>query len=457
MSIEPVGVPEQRRQWPRLSEKSAPITRRSQVHGRRWCAVIAVVAGIAGAGCSAAGHAGAAAGASSGSSRAAPQGSSVPVHTQWTTARGDGAVVAVEARTGRRVWRTPVPMAAISAPVTGRGLVVVAGTRDCNDPHLTVVAVDAKTGRPAWRRSVPTDNPCLGATPPVPLLAGHVVVAGGPNPGEGGAHPGTACNHPVAARLRATGLELATGRPRWQEPTAAGAVLAASRRIVIAAGTSPGCLVGLNPANGRIRWTVAPAVLPTAPWDLGISGNTAVGEEEGLNVSSELRVIALDCGTGQTRWTVSLPAGEGPAPMAVGDVVAVTFGAGFPPQVAVLDPATGRRLWQYTDDSDYGPTIGPGIVLSWHKQARTIVVESRDPRTGVRRWASSEIGYSGWTSVTDGATIITYPDRGVRGSAAADGHRLWTTRGPYLGAAVTTDRVYLAHQGTPKNVPQGGD
>jgi outer membrane protein assembly factor BamB len=337
-------------------------------------------------------------------------------------------------------------------------LVVVAGTRDCNDPHLTVVAVDAKTGRPAWRRSVPADNPCLfSATLPAPLLAGHVVVVGGPNPGEGGAHPGNACNHPVAARLRATGLDLATGRPRWQAPTAAGAVLAASGRIVIAAGTSPGCLVGLNPANGRIRWTVAPIVLPTAPWDVGISGNTAVGEEEGLNVSSELRVIGLDCDTGKTRWKVALPGGEGSQGFVVGDVVAAKFGEAFPGQVAVMDTATGRRLWQYIDISDFGPTIGPGIVLSWHKQARTIVVESRDPRTGVRRWASREIGSSIWTPVTDGATIVTYTERGVRGSAAADGHRLWTVPGLYLGAAVTADRVYLAQPKTPKNPPQGGD
>jgi outer membrane protein assembly factor BamB len=76
------------------------------------------------------------------------------VGTQLNTAPGDGALVGVDARTGRQVWRTPVPMASVSAPVTGHGLVVVAGTRDCNDAHLSVVAVDAKTGRPAWQRSV---------------------------------------------------------------------------------------------------------------------------------------------------------------------------------------------------------------------------------------------------------------------------------------------------------------
>jgi outer membrane protein assembly factor BamB len=151
-------------------------------------------------------------------------------------------VVAVDARTGRQVWRTPVPMASVSAPVTGRGLVVVAGVRDCADPHLTVVAVDARRGQPAWQRSVAAENPCAFGLQL--RLAGDVVVAGGPNPDElppGLAHPGDTCNHPAAAHSRATGLDLATGRPRWQAPTTAGAVFAASASIVIAASTSPGC------------------------------------------------------------------------------------------------------------------------------------------------------------------------------------------------------------------------
>jgi outer membrane protein assembly factor BamB len=80
------------------------------------------------------------------------------VSTQLNIAPGDGALVGVDARTGRQQWRTPVPMASVSAPVTGRGLVVVVGTRDCEDPHLSVVAVDAKTGQPAWQRSVASEK-----------------------------------------------------------------------------------------------------------------------------------------------------------------------------------------------------------------------------------------------------------------------------------------------------------
>jgi hypothetical protein len=68
-------------------------------------------------------------------------------------------------------------MASVSEPMVSGGLVVVAGTGDCNDPRLTVAAVNAETERLAWQRSVAAQNPC-GYRVPV-HVAGGVVVAGG--------------------------------------------------------------------------------------------------------------------------------------------------------------------------------------------------------------------------------------------------------------------------------------
>jgi len=343
-------------------------------------------------------------------------------------------------------------MASVSAPVTGRGLVVVAGTRDCAGPNLTVVAVNAKTGQPAWQHTVAAQDPCGGSAL---WLAGDVVVAGGPYPDlVGSVAPSSgACDHTVAARSTATGLDLATGKPRWQAPSKAGEVLAASPGIVIAASTSHACLVGLDPATGKIRWTVAP---PVIPFDVGIAGNIAVGHD--IGATSET-AIGLDWRTGKTRWTTALPSTSGGGwPLVVGDVIVATSGdQDF--TLTGLNTATGRQLWQDPVQAyQIWTTIGPGIVLITRltdPDRDQATIESHDPRTGVRRWQSGDIGGVG-IPVTDGATIVTYSQRDAKGFSATDGHQLWTVSGPYQAAAVTADGVYLAQPKTPENEPGGG-
>jgi len=427
------------------------------VEQRWWCAVLAVVVlAIATAGCSGARHHAAASEAGTGSSpaqQAQPSGSQPVGAPPLPIAPGDGALVAVDARTGRQLWRTPVPMASVSAPVTGRGLVVVAGTRDCNDPHLSVVAVNAKTGQPTWQRSVAADNPC-SFTPPL-RLAEDVVVVGGPDPDVGGgvAKPGNACDHPVAVNSAATGLDLATGSPRWQAPAAAGRILAASAGTVIADSASPGCLVGLNPATGQIRWTVAP---PVIPFDLHTGGNIAVGQGED---GPSLAAIGLDCGTGKTRWTTAVPEGDNAGPVEAGHAAAVATSEQGPNiTLTALATATGRQLWHDSIQANQvWTTIGPGIVVitRFSHPVDHATIESRDPRTGVRRWQSGDIGGVG-SPVTDGATIVTYSQRDARGFGTADGHQLWKVPGSYDAAAVTTDAAYLAQSKPPKNPPGGG-
>jgi outer membrane protein assembly factor BamB len=272
----------------------------------------------------------------------------------------------------------------------------------------------------------------------------------------GVAHPGNACKHPAAASFPATGLDLATGRPRWHAPTAAGAVLAASPGIVIAAGTSPGCLVGLDPTTGKIRWTVAP---PVVPYGLGIAGTIAAGDAPR---GKSLLAVGLDAGTGKTRWKTALPIDDaGVSPLAVGDAAAVAPLAHDPDFTLLtgLATATGRRLWRDSVQAyQTWTTIGPGILLITrlsNPDRDQATIEARDPRTGVRRWQSGDIGGVG-LPVTDGATIVTYSQGSAKGFAAADGHQLWTVSGAYEAAAVTADGAYLAQPKHPKNEPEGG-
>jgi hypothetical protein len=152
---------------------------------------------------------------------------------------------------------------------------------------------------------------------------------------------------------------------------------------------------------------------------------------------------------------------DGGYPPTVGDVVVAQTEVIKDEQVpdltlTALATATGRRLWQDTMRvNQVWTTIGPRIlVITRLSDADRATIESRDPRTGVRRWKSGDIGGI-LPTATDGATIVTYSLRDARGFRAADGHQLWTVSGPYWGAAVTADGAYLAQPKTPKNQPAG--
>lgn len=358
-----------------------------------------------------------------------------------------GVVVAVDARTGRQRWRTALPMATVSAPVVSGELVVVVGVYDCNATQMTVAALQSTTGRLVWQRAVATQNPCAYDVP-LHVTAG-IVVAGG-RLGDSGPGPGRcALSGPAAAGPRAVGLDLKTGQQRWQEPTAAALVLAATSDTLIARGARQGCLVGLDPATGRLRWTVTPAVSP-----IFAAATADSAFLEGQVAGGAAAVSAVDPRTGHKQWQAAVPPDPtgGMGPLAVGDVVV----AGTRTTIG-LDPATGRQMWRADEHGDTRNTTAPGLLLVGHLSGSHYAVEARDPRTGVRRWQSASfepsIGIA--LAVTDGAVVVALRLRSTAGFNAADGHPLWTVPGVFADAAVTADAAYLTTPTTPKNPPQG--
>jgi outer membrane protein assembly factor BamB len=358
-------------------------------------------------------------------------------------------------------------MASVSDPVVSGGLVVVAGTVDCNLPRLTVAALDAETGRLAWQSSVGTPDPC-GYGPPL-HLAGDVVVAGGPLGGS--ADPPGPCDKSGTGVPAATGLDLATGQQRWQAPSIAGEVLAATSDTVIARGASPGCLVGLGSASGHLRWAITPPVSP-----LNVTFGAKSAFQLGQAPDGSLAITAVDPRTGRKQWQVPLPRSEGTQPLAVGEVVTATTNTTSqsfptltpgspkptPPEpttvttVTGLDPMTGRQLW-HTDAQDdlTWTSVGPRVVLITHLHGNKSTVEARDPRSGVRRWQSARQDLAVAPATTDGTVVVALSERHAEGLSAVDGRPLWTVPGAHTGAAVTAEVVYLAVPTIPVNQPQG--
>jgi hypothetical protein len=122
-----------------------------------------------------------------------------------------------------------------------------------------------------------------------------------------------------------------------------------------------------------------------------------------------------------------------------------------------LDPAVGRQLWHTTEQDDQSTVTSMGadlLVVTHIHILNRATIEARDPRTGARRWVSGDLGEIGIPR-TDGTIVVTYSRLQAGGYSAADGHRLWMLPGAYLGAALTTDAVYLAAPKPAKNQPHG--
>jgi len=191
-----------------------------------------------------------------------------------------GRVSALEAATGRQIWKVDIDQEITGGPGSGDGLVLV-GTVDGE-----VIALDAATGTKRWAARVSSE---VLSTPAVGQ--GVVVV------------------HTLDGRL--TGLDVADGRQRWQyERLASGLGLRGSSSPVISGnraicGLAGGRLVAVELATGYAVWETT-ITLPAGRTELErvvdilgdplqLAGQVFVGTYQG-------EVAALYESTGQVAW-----------------------------------------------------------------------------------------------------------------------------------------------------------
>lgn len=195
-------------------------------------------------------------------------------------AAAKGQVTALDAATGRQIWKVDIDQEVTGGPGSGDGLVLV-GTVDGE-----VVALDASTGTKRWTSRVPSE---VLSTPAVGQ--GVVVV------------------HSLDGRL--TGLDAADGKQRWQyERVASGLGLRGSSSPVISGGKAicglaGGKLVALELATGFAVWETT-ITLPAGRTELErvvdilgdpllLAGQVFVGTYQG-------EVAALYESSGQVAW-----------------------------------------------------------------------------------------------------------------------------------------------------------
>ncbi|HZZ84444.1 MAG TPA: PQQ-binding-like beta-propeller repeat protein [Anaeromyxobacteraceae bacterium] len=235
----------------------------------------------------------------------APAGPGLARHGDLVLAAGEGGAAAVEAGTGRLVWRAP---GAVWASLSGGLWLSTDGS--------ALTARGVEDGEVRWEVPLPVEGARVAGTAspaggPLLVLAGGVIAA----------------------------LDWASGVIRWRFERAAAPVtaLASFGGLAVAAG-STGTLYALE-AGGRLAWRVhAPAPLVGGPegWQ-GALLALCRGDRDGY-------LLALDPASGRRRFESPLQFAPAGAPLPLGQRLAVAGTVAGDPVVAALDPG-GAVVW----------------------------------------------------------------------------------------------------------------
>ena len=290
--------------------------------------------------------------------------------TTVTVASSDGAVLALDAQTGRDLWRAALGTP-LSAGVGSDGTTAAVVTR-AND----VVAITA--GRELWRQKLPAQ------TYTAPLVAGGRVFV-------------------LSADRSVSALDGQTGRKLWnqQQPgneplilRQPGVLLAVGDTLVV--GLS-GRLVGLNPANGSVRWQ-APIATARGTNDVerlvDLVGRVSRVGNVVCARAFQMAVGCVDTARGTTLWTKPAVGFEG-----VHGDDSLVFGTEGDGKVLAWKRADGERSW-VTDRLQYRSLTAP-LALG-----RSVVVGDN---TGLVHLLSREDGSPLNRLYTDGSAIVAAP------------------------------------------------
>ncbi|MCB1760721.1 MAG: outer membrane protein assembly factor BamB [Gammaproteobacteria bacterium] len=234
-------------------------------------------------------------------------------------AQRDGSVMAVEAASGKEIWKTDTGLSLSGGPGFGEGLVLV-GTSDAE-----VVALGAESGEERWRARVSSE------VLSVPKIAQNVVVV-----------------HTVDGKL--FGLDALDGSQLWAYDRSVPVLtLHGSSSPVISGdkvicGFSNGKLVGLNLATGAVLWESSVGI-PSGRTELermvDIDGDPLSKDGVIFVTSFQGDLVAVDESSGNVYWRRKLSAFVGPGIDWRGLYVADAQG-----QVWGVDYNNGSALWK---------------------------------------------------------------------------------------------------------------
>lgn len=302
----------------------------------------------------------------------------------------DGVFIALDAGTGKVVWKKQHGSLNASSPAYANGVLYAVNL----DPPQAL-AVRARDGKPLWKRDLPAraeSSPMVvrgrmyfgtesgdffaldtkrGKTVWTTKLAGSVKAA--PAFSNGTLFVGDYAGKMYAIRA-------ADGAIRWQTADL-GAGLGRSGRFYstpavafgrVYAGNVDGRVYSFERDGGEIAWTHSAGDFVYS----GIAAAKTKGTRPAVYFGShDKRAYALDAKSGSVIWSAE-PGGQvsGPATV-VGDVAYVSTFSGN--STLGFDLRTGRRVFKF-DDGEYGPVVSDGERLFVLGGAAVIALEPVD-------------------------------------------------------------------------------
>lgn len=286
-----------------------------------------------------------------------------------TLAAGDGSIAAIDARTGRDLWRASAG-GPIAAGVGSDGSVAAVVTR-ANE----VVAFEG--GKELWRRKLPAQAHTA------PFVAGARVFV-------------------LAADRSITAFDGRTGRRLWTQTRPGEPLVLRQAGVLMAVGDTllaglSGRMVAMNPANGSVRWE-APLASPRGTNDVerlvDLVGRTARTGDVVCARAFQASVGCVNAARGSVVWTRPANGSEG----VHGDERFV-FGTESDGRVVAWRRTDGERAWS-SDRLQYrvltAPlTLGRSVVVG--DNSGNVHLLSREDGSPLTRFA------------TDGSAVAAAP------------------------------------------------
>jgi outer membrane protein assembly factor BamB len=344
---------------------------------------------------------------------------------------GSTFVEALDAGTGRRLWRTELDVFGAPAATERLVYVTVSGwVGDADGPTTSaLVALDAETGDEAWRAR--TGN-LVGAMATSPIVHGDTVYVADPD-GIVYAHDArTGARRWTATASRSDG---ALSLPDVWTPTASGSGALAVGDGMAYVVNGAGVLVALDAATGDERWRVAvPERFRIAP-DLVVPAavaETVVLRIRGVDESSAgpaptSIVAALEAATGATRWEERGTLGFGEVAVGGALVLVPRPGDGAGSLVA-LDVKSGERRWEVTGPRGAFVALSVGDDVAY-VAAQDEAMRAVDLRSGDGLWRSAGGGQVRLPPAVANGAVFTVDEAGTVSALASVGDGTTMTAG----------------------------
>ena len=286
-----------------------------------------------------------------------------------SVASSDGAVMALDAETGREVWRAQAG-AALSAGVGSDGKMAAVVTR-------ANMLVAFSEGRELWRQKISAQ------VFTAPLVAGERVFV-------------------LAADRSVSAYDGLTGRKLWTQQRPGESLVLRQAGVILAVGDTlvaglSGRMVGLNPLSGSVRWE-APLATARGTNDVERLVDLVGGVSREGNVvcarAFQFSVGCVDAERGALIW--SQPANGAVGVQGNGRSL---FGVESDSKVLAWNRVSGERLW-VSERLKYRGLTAPVVA------GRSVVVGDN---TGLLHLLSVEDGSPLNRLVTDGSAIAAAP------------------------------------------------